>query len=262
MPVPRRPASRQATRLKWAAVVVCVVLGVVATLVGLRSPMVHQYEYQEDVYVSLDGKASIYVSASLPALVALHAMDLPTDPRSPLDRAQVRRAFDMRGVTLSAISTWRRHGRRFVTVRLDAPDIRHLPAIGPFAAAAFEFGRAKDGYRLVERLGGSSNHPVGDVGWTGRELVGFRWHIPSRVERYNAPEENFLRGNILVWEQPLRKRLAGEPMLMDVLMAGETILSNALWLFLVSAVSAVVVVAVLVGWVVRRRRPAAATTVQ
>jgi len=256
MPVPRRrPASRQAARLKWIAVIVCIVLAVIATLLGLRSPMVHQYEYQEDLYVSLDGKASIYVSASLPALVALHGMVLPTDPRSPLDRAQIRRAFNLPGVSLSAISTWRRHGRRFVSVRLDTADIRRLPAVGPFAAAAFEFGRAKDGYRLLERLGAASNREVGDVGWTGRELVGFRWHIPSRVERFNTPGENFLRGNILVWEQPLRRRLAGEPLLMDVQMAGETILSTALWLFLVSVVSALVVVALLVGWVVRGRRP-------
>ena len=49
------------------ALVVCVLLAIIATLLGLRSPMVHQYEYQEDVYVSLDGTASVYVSASLPA---------------------------------------------------------------------------------------------------------------------------------------------------------------------------------------------------
>src|SRR5512133_1712220 len=123
MPVPRPlRASKQARRLKWSALVVCVVLAVIATLLGLRSPMVHQYEYQEDVYLSLDGRASVYVSASLPALVALHGMDLSCDPRSFVDREKVRQAFAGRGVTVSAISSWRRWGRRFVTVRVDTSD--------------------------------------------------------------------------------------------------------------------------------------------
>jgi hypothetical protein len=255
MPVPRPATSKQARRLKWTALVVCVVLAVIATLLGLRSPMVHQYEYQEDVYVSLDGRVSVYVSGSLPALVALYGMDLPSDPKSFVDRAKIREAFDGPGVNASVLSTWRRWGRRFVTVRVDAADVRRLSTAPPFAQAAFEFGRDRAGYRLQEHLGGSAHRSVGDVGWNGRELVGFRWHIPSRVERYNAPTENLLRGNILVWEQPLAKRLAGEPLAMDVHMEGQTILSSALWLFLLSVVSALIVVALLVGWVVRRRQP-------
>jgi hypothetical protein len=247
-----RSGSNRLTRLKWTAVGVCVVLATIGALLGLRSPMLHQYEYQEDVYLSLDGSASVYVSASAPALIALHGMDLSTDPGSRIDRAKIRQMFGGPGVTVSAISTWRRWGRRFITVRLDTRDVRRLPAAAPFSRNAFEFGRFRSGYRLVERLGPSASRPVGSVGWDGRELVGFRWHIPSRIERHNTREENFLRGNILVWEQPLTRRLAGAPLQMEVEMQPQSILYSTLWLFGVSAVSALVVVALVVWWVVKK----------
>jgi hypothetical protein len=256
MPVARpHPRSNRARRLKVTALSVCVVLAIVGALLGLRSPELHQYEYQEDLYLSLDGSASVFVSASLPALVALHGMDLSIDPRSPVDRAQIRKLFGGRGVEVSAIRTWRRWGRRFVMVRLDVADVRRLPDALPFSRDVFEFARLRSGYRLVERLGPSFNRPVGPVGWAGGELVGFRWHIPSRIEYHNAGSENPLRGNILVWEQPLTRRLAGAPLVMEVDMQPQSILYSALWLFGVSAVSALLVLAVLLLWVVRRGKP-------
>jgi hypothetical protein len=249
---PSRVPSRRARQLKVTAVVVCVVLAIAGALLGLRSPMLHQYEYQEDLYVSLDGSAAVFVSASLPALVALHGMGFPTDPRGLIDRAKIREMFSAPGVTVSAISTWRRWGRRFITVRVDTRDVRRLPAARPFANDVFEFTPLKSGYRLVERAGGSADRSIGPVGWNGQELVGFRWHIPSRIESHNTREENFLRGNILVWEQPLAKRLAGAPLVMRVDMQPRSILYGALWLFGVSALCALIAVALVLWWVVRR----------
>lgn len=247
------------------ALAVCVVLAIAGALLGLRSPMLHQYEYQEDLYLALDGSASVFVSASLPALVALYGMDLSTDPRSPVDRTRIRNLFGGPGVEVSAVRTWRRWGRRFVTVRLDVADVRRLPAARPFSRHVFEFGPVPSGYRFAERLGPSANRAVGPVGWNGRELVGFRWHIPSRIESKNTREENFLRGNILVWEQPLKARLAGAPLVkdpagqhpadMEVQMQPRSILYSALWLFGVSALSALLVLALLLWWVVSRRDP-------
>jgi hypothetical protein len=246
--------------MKLTALTVCVVLAIIGALLGLRSPMLHQYEYQEDLYLSLDGSASMFISGSLPAMAALHGMDLSIDPRAPLDRTAIRKLFSAPGVDVSAIRTWRRWGRRFIMVRLDTADVRRLPTALPFARAAFEFGPARTGYRLVERLGPSVDRPVGSVGWDGRELVGFRWHLPSRLEHYNTPEENFLRGNILVWEQPLKARLAGTPLTMTVDMRPQSILYGALWLFGVSALSALAVVALLLWWIVGRGKPTVTAT--
>lgn len=257
---PGRARSRRFTRLKWTAFGICLALAIAGTLLGLRSPMLHIYEYQEDVYLALDGSASVYVSASLPALVALYGMDLPTDPRALLDRARLRREFGARGVTVGSISSWRRGGRRFVTVRLDTAHLRQLSAARPFAASTFTFSPSKRGYRLRAHVGPPPGRPIPNVGWSGREMVGFRWHMPSRIESHNTLDVNLLRGNILVWEQRLRARIDGRPVEIDVEMERQSILSGTLWLFAVSVFSALVVVALFVWWIVRngksrRERP-------
>ncbi len=53
-----------------------------------------KYEYEEDIYLGLDGSATIYVNASVPALVALRGFDLDVSPRARLDRAAVRAMFE------------------------------------------------------------------------------------------------------------------------------------------------------------------------
>jgi hypothetical protein len=244
--------SRRVTRLKWTAFAICVVLAAIGALMGLRSPMLHVYEYQEDVYLSLDGSASVYISASLPALVALYGLDLSTDPKAPVDRATLRSSFAGHGVSVSSIATWRRDGRRFVTIRVDAATVRRLSTAGPFSCNTYEFTRVKNGYEFRDQLGPSVNQFVGPVGWDGRELVGFRWHLPSKIEYYNTPPENFLRGNILVWEQTLFDRLAGTPLDMTVVMQRESILYGTLWLFAMSAGAALTVVALVLWWIVRK----------
>lgn len=247
------PQARRIARLKWTAFGICVALAAIGALVGLRGPMLHTYEYQEDLYLSLDGSATLYLSSSLPALVALHGLDLPTSPKAPLDRAKLRTAFAGPGVSVSSISAWRRHGRRFVTIRIDATEVTKLAGVPPFSTSRFEFGRVGAGYRLREQLGPPSGKPVGDVGWNGSELVGFRWHVPSKIESHNTRKENFLRGNILVWEQPLSKRQSAAPLLMVVEMQAESILHGTLWLFAISVGAALTVVALVLWWVVRKR---------
>lgn len=244
--------SRRVTRLKWTAFAVCVVLAIIGALLGLRGPMLHVYEYQEDVYLSLDGSASVYVSASIPALVALCGVDLSTDPKAPVDRAKLRAAFTGPGVSLSSISTWRRSGRRFVTLRVDATHVSKLSFVGPLARNVFEFSRVKAGYRVREHVGPSANWPVTGVGWDGSELVGYRWHLPAKIESHNTLDENFLRGNILVWEQPLAARLSGVPLDMQAEMQAESILYGTLWLFATSAAAALVLVALVLWWIVRK----------
>ena len=59
------------------------------------------------------------------------------------------------------------------------------------------------------RSGGAAGKDVGNVGWTGRELVAFRLHLPSKITYHTTRQR---RGNILVWEQPLADRLRGVPL--------------------------------------------------
>jgi hypothetical protein len=94
---------------------------------------------------------------------------------------------------------------------------------------------------------------VGDVGWTGREIVAFRLHLPSEIRYHNSQRK--IRGNILDWEQPLPERLRGTPLSVDARMDPQSILDRTLWLFGWTFI-AVAITFVLVIWWVRGRAPA------
>lgn len=216
-----------------------------------------QYEYEEDVYLSLDGSATIYVNSSMPALVALRGADFDPSPSTPIDRQRVREYFSSPAATVTRVTTSRRSGRRFVHVRLDVPDIRRLSDAPPFAWSTYRFERDGDLYVYRQSVGRAAGRSVPDPGWTGREAVAFRLHLPSRITFHNAGVDNFKRGNILVWEQPLSERLRGAPLQLDARMETQSILYRTLFLFAATFVAVAATFVFAIWWVLRRgARPA------
>jgi hypothetical protein len=211
-----------------------------------------QYEYDEDIYLSLDGSATIYVNGSLPALVALRGFDLDLRPNARFDRERVNRAFSSPVTRVTRISNSRRHGRRFAHVRLEVEDVRKLPSTAAFGWLAVALDREGEALRYRATVGPSTGRKVGDVGWNGAELVAFRLHVPSKITFHNAGADNLRRGNILVWEQPFAARLAGEPLQMEARMEGTSILYHTLLLFAGSMLGAFSVLAAIVYWVAKR----------
>ena len=51
--------------------------------------------------------------------------------------------------------------------------------------------------------------------WQGGELVAVRLHVPAKIQFHNAPSKQVERGSIVSWEQPLKDRLAGQPLRVD-----------------------------------------------
>jgi hypothetical protein len=95
---------------------------------------------------------------------------------------------------------------------------------------------------------------VGDVGWKGNELIAVRVHLPSRIRYHNAGAGNLRRGNILVWEQSLADRQAGKPLEIEARIEQTSILFSTLILFAVSGLLALLVMAAIIWWVVRKGR--------
>lgn len=241
-------------------------LGVAAVLIALASSVVacrggrfiRQYEYEEDLYLDLDGSATVVVNASVPALVALRGLDLPIDPRARLDRRRVREQYESPVAEVTRVSRpWRRSGRRFVQVRVDVKDIRRLSAVRPFSWSEYTLQRQDgvDVFRQVVR--GTPARPPA-VGWSGRELVAFRLHLPSRIRYHNVRDldtgetSDIERGNILTWEQRLGDRLAGRPLEMEVRMDSRSILYRTLWLFAGAFAAAVALLGAIIWWTARR----------
>lgn len=229
-----------------------------------------QYEYEEDLTLGLDGTATVVVNASLASLVALRGLALPTDATTRLKNDEIRAMFTSPVTEVTRVSpVWRRKGRRFVQVRVKIADIRRLSEVGPFAWSKYSLtqeGPAPDigiqgthhFYKQV--VGASALRPgtLQNYGWDGSEIVAFRLHLPSKILYHNARdlETNATttpsRGNILAWEQHLADRLEGRPVDMEVRMESQSILHRTLFLFAGAFLAAVIVLALLIWWTVRK----------
>ena len=211
------------------------------------------YEYEEELYLSLDGSATLNVNASVASLVALRGVDLDPDPRARIDRNRVRALFEGEGARVSA-SLARRHGRRFVHVSIRVDDVRRLSRIAPLAWSTYRFDRRGDAFEFRQAVGPPAKRLAGAIRWTGEEVVAFRMHLPSEILSHNAPSREVERGNILEWEQPLSDRLAGRPMDVEVHLESESILRTTLLLFGSTIVAAAAALALVIWWIARRGR--------
>jgi hypothetical protein len=215
---------------------------------GILKP---EYEYEEELYLSLDGSAEVSVNTSIAALVALRGADLDVDPRARVDRAQVRELFSGPGLEVSTPTFSRRDGRRFVHVRLNVRDLRQLSRAAPLSWSSYRFDRKGDTFEYRQVVGAPAAAAAGAGGWTGREIVAFRLHVPSEINWHNTPSRKVERGNILVWTQPLADRMKGEPVDVEVHMQPETILYTTLLLFASTIGAAAASFALVIWWVAR-----------
>jgi hypothetical protein len=228
-------------------------LATIAISIDCSGVLSRKYEYEEEVYLALDGSATVYVNAAVPALVALRGVTLPLDPRARLDRDVVANVFESPVSHVGSVTLSRRDGRRYVHVRIDVPDIRRLNASPAFAWSKYGFESRDGAMAYTQLVDASAARDVGAIaGWSGRELVAFKLHLPSRVTFHNAPSRSTERGNIIIWDQLLADRLKGAPVDIQVLMEPQSILFRTLSLF---GLMMLVVAATFAGfiWSLRRK---------
>lgn len=241
----------------WAAAV----LGATVVTAGCANPLGPKYEYEEQVYLRVDGSATVLIDASIAAFVALRNLPIDESARASIDREQVRRIFTAAGCrSVSVGQPWMRQGRRFVQVQVDAANVAELSSCGPLRWSTYTFEREADTIRYQQIVGAPDAGNPGTIGWDGTELVAFKLHLPSRIVYHNvkkledgtngAPS----RGNILTWEQRLSDRRAGQPVNMEIRMGSQSILFRTLWLFAAAFAGALTVLAALIWWTIRRAK--------
>ena len=201
------------------AALVAMVLAAIAAACGGRNPLGTEYEYEEDLTISMDGSATLVVNSSIAALDALRGMPLDPDPEVRTDqlRDQVRALYESPYTAVGRISTWTRRGRRFVGIHLRVPDIQALPKAAPFSWATYAL--TTEGEQVTFRQTLSKPPPPVRAlpAWRGDEIVAFRLHLPARIRFQNSryldggESRPASRGNILTWEQRLHQRLEGKP---------------------------------------------------
>jgi hypothetical protein len=216
---------------------------------------IRQYEYEEEVYLSLDGTATLYVHSSLAALNALRGTSFDAAPTAHVDAAAIRAYFTSPTTRVTRVKQSRRNGRRYVHVRLDADDVRRLGEVAPFAWSTYDFKRDGDAYAYRQTVGGSATGGEPQRIWNGREIVAFRLHLPSKIRHHNTRPE--VRGNILAWEQSLADRLRGQPLVLEARVDPQSILYRTLWLFGFTFVAVAIAFVGVIWWAMRRGRGAA-----
>jgi hypothetical protein len=215
-----------------------------------------KYEYEEELYLNLNGSATVYVNASVPALVALRGVELDVSRRARFDRERVRAIFRGPNVDVASVSSSRRNGRRFVHVRLDARRLADLSKLAPLSWSTYRLARREEILEFQQVVGPAADRSVGDVRWTGQELVAFRMHLPSKIPWHNS-KDSVQRGNILAWEQPLAERLKSVPVDIQAHMEAQSILYQTLLLFGLTIVAAAMAFVLVLWWVARKGRDTA-----
>jgi hypothetical protein len=229
----------------------------VGLVIACRNPFGRHYEYEEQMYLNVDGSATITINASIPALIALRG--LPLD--ASMDRDAMRAVVERAGCESPRVGRpWTRHGRRFAQIRLAVDDVTRFASCGLLAWSTYRFAIDAGVVHYQQTVGPAAGGDPGAVNWEGGEIVGFKLHLPSRILFHNvkrledgsngSPE----RGNILAWEQYLSDRRAGRPLDMEVRMDAQSILFHAVRLFLGALLAAIAVLAGIVWFVVRRGR--------
>ena len=230
---------------------VCALLAV-CVLSACGADLFTSYEYEEDMYLSLDGTATLYINSSVAALDALRGATFDTDPAKPPDREALRTYFSSPDTHVDRVTLSRRSNRRFVHIRVQVDNVEALRQSAPFSWSTINFKRDGDLFYYKQSIGPAAGRDVGNVGWKGNELVAFRLHLPSKIAYHNAGSGNPKRGNILSWEQPLAARMQGVPLTLDARMEAQSILYRTLALFGITIVVVAVLFVLLLWWVVRR----------
>jgi hypothetical protein len=236
---------------------VCAALVAAVVAAACGGGIFRQYEYEEDLYLSLDGSATMYVHSSIAVLNALRGASMDADPAAPVDVEAVRAFFTSPVTRVTRVTRSTRRNRRYVHVRIDVDDVRRLREAPPFAWSSYRLetgGEANEPLIVFKQtVGASAGKPVEHAVLAGDEVAAFRVHIPSEIVYHNAGAENLRRGNILVWEQPLAERLRGVPLSIEARMEPRSILYRTLILFAATILAAAMTFAAIIWWLIRRK---------
>ena len=228
---------------------------------GCRNPLGVQYEYEEQLYLSINGAATVILDSSIPALVALRGLPLDPSPNARVDRDGIRKLVEAGGCNGVRVGQpWKRQNRHFVQIRISTDDVRSLQKCGILSWSTYSFGKDEAGLNYYQLAGAAAAKDPGKVNWDGKELIAFKLHVPSHINYHNVRRldngepGSATRGNILTWEQTLADRRLGKPIDMQARMDAESILYRTLILFGGAFAAALAAIAGIIWITVRRAR--------
>lgn len=202
------------------------------------------YEYEEEIFLEVDGSGRFRVSGSAEALESIHGLE-------KADAAVMERYFEDPSVALASVRENEKNGRRFVHVQgrfSHWSDVCRHPAFAERGCGLIE---TQDGLKLRFSLPPLSRPPPDSS--DEEAILAVRFHIPSTVTYHNAAR-GIERGNILRWERPLWSHSGEEPLEITVEFDRRSVLSATVRILVLALSTVVVAILVAVGAMVRKGR--------
>jgi hypothetical protein len=175
------------------------------------------YEYEEEVFLDVDGSGEIRMSGSTTVVGALHELEEP-------DVERAKALFEGEGVdVLSALET-ERDRRKFVHVEARFSDWEELCRLPAFHGRRCRLTIGDEGLALELSL--PPPRGTAPEGLDPQALLALRYHVPSTIRYHNSPRD-IERGNILSWQRTIREHFAGRPLDVEVHFDRRTVLAAA-----------------------------------
>ena len=173
------------------------------------------YEYEEEVFLEVDGSGEIRMSGSTAAIAALHGL-------ADAGAERAKALFVGEGVELLSALETERERRKFVHVQARFSDWEKLCEIPAFRDRGCRLAKGEEGLALELSL--PSPRAAAPESLDPQALLALRYHFPSTIHYHNSPGD-IERGNILSWKRTLREHFAGRPLDLAVRFDRRTILA-------------------------------------
>lgn len=158
--------------------------GVSCLVLLLASGGCTTYEYEEEIFLEVEGSGRIRMSGSTDAIEALHGT------------GDARSLFVGDGVVVDSVRETERGGRKLLHVQATFADWQSLCQVPAFQGRACRFTRSETDRELELSIPSApAEAPV------NRDApAAFRFHFPSAVRYHNSPS-GIERGNIVSWKR-------------------------------------------------------------
>ena len=195
------------------------------------------YEYEEEVFLEVDGSGRLRVSGSSEAIGTVL-------PLTRVNVETVRDHFDEPQVELDSVRETKRDGRSFIHVQARFSDWNRLCKHPAFSERHCRLVIGPDVLEIESTIPGprSPGHAPADP----EAPIVFRFHFPSTVAFHNS-QNKIERGNIVRWQRSIGEHIAREPLVIQarfekrsVLEASAVILIAALCLVALAVTGATV----------------------
>lgn len=203
------------------------------------------YEYEEEIFLEVDGSGRLRVSGSREILSALHVAEGGSV-------GAMRARFEGPGLTIDSVRETERQGRRFVHVQGRFSSWNELCAHPAYRDRECLLQQNPDG-ELDLHLNLPSPARSVPEGVPPDAVVAVRLHFPSKVSFHNSTG-GIERGNIISWERRVDDHFDSTPLVVDARFERRSVLATTVAVLGTAIAAVLLSVASILLWMVRKGR--------